>query len=194
MSRATAQQQKKSKSGLGKNIDPLVSLCDKEVIPRFCFGLNIFPFQGAEKLKSKINEDYANIFNAYPVTSYNDLEEVLALLDALSKDLIAAIDACYAYEPPRDDIVKMYMPIYHDRICETLTKYYKMNIDSIENLELIYFINWMSKYTQSLAKYQFKEERLENGVKVLIKVFAKRMLKTNMEIVLNILIQVCFLE
>lgn len=128
------------------------------------------------------------------MTSYNDLEEVLALLDALSKDLIAAIDACYAYEPPRDDIVKVYMPIYHDKICEILTKYYKINVESIDNLELIHFINWMSKYTQSLAKYEFKEERLENGVKVLIKVFAKRMLKTNMEIVLNILIQVFIMK
>jgi len=42
MSRATAHQQKKSKSGLGKNIDPLVSLCDKEV-NFFSFFIPLFP-------------------------------------------------------------------------------------------------------------------------------------------------------
>lgn len=57
-------------------------------------------------------------------------------------------------------------------------------------MDLIYLINWINKYYGNLEPFGFEDKRLINSTKVLGVVFGKKIFKTNVGIIFNILLEV----
>ncbi len=88
----------------------------------------------------------------------------------------------------------MYVEGFHERILAALKNYFKRNKNSLENrdiFELVKFLNW---YRSKLTLFgdAFQDKRIDDGVTVLCRIVGRRILKSNLKSVDQIIKTVSF--
>ncbi|CAK57824.1 unnamed protein product (macronuclear) [Paramecium tetraurelia] len=157
-----------------KNIDPLIQLYDEEtqLIAR------------REKIRQKLEQDIAAILKEEDV----DLNKLISQLTDLRQDMLESMQASIVKDPQRKDIVKEYTDIYHEKICERITKFWDQNYMKLQSPELLLIGQWLHDYLLQMKDF-FNDDRILLGVGVLLNIYVNRSLESMESVIYQIIEQ-----
>ncbi|CAD8111062.1 unnamed protein product [Paramecium primaurelia] len=157
-----------------KNIDPLIQLYDEEthLIAR------------REKIRIKLEQDMAAILTEEDV----DLNTLIKQLTDLRQDMLESMQASIVKDPQRKDIVKEYTDIYHEKICNRITKFWDQSYMKLQSPELLLIAQWLHDYLLQMKDF-FNDDRILLGVGVLLNIYVNRSLESLESVIYQIIEQ-----
>lgn len=103
--------------------------------------------------------------------------------------MINTFDACLAQNPPRKDIIQLFMQNIHTRICERLTYEWDHKALLMTPLDIFSLCEWVHQYMTTLKKFGIKDESLENGYLTLVNAYKRKIHMQIYPMITNVLLK-----
>lgn len=145
-----------------------------------------------DMVREEIEKDIDNQLWNEEMTDYKEYEEVyltLEAIDVIKEDMIYTFDACLAQNPPRKDIIQMYMETVHLKMCERLTHEWNIKALLMTPLDILSVCEWVHKYMTTLKRFGIKDDSLENGYLTLVNAYKRKIHMQIYPMITNVLIR-----
>jgi len=145
---------------------------------------------GDTKLQVRVQEEYMKLIkDENNETPQDNIKPLIASLDKVVREYISVIDACLAYRVQRKDVIQKYEEIFHEGILESLRGYFNKHASDLANGDIFEMMKFLTDYHKNLLLFgtSFSDSRITDGVNLLSKIAGRKILRTNMRAVNNIL-------
>jgi len=144
---------------------------------------------GDLKLQSRIQKDFMKLMTEDSHETPQDIKPLIANLDKVVREYLAVIDACLAYRTQRKDVIQKYEEIFHEGILSALREYFNKHASDLPNGDIFEIMKFLTDYHKNLILFgnSFSDARILDGIALLSKIAGRKILRTNMRAVNNVL-------
>ncbi|CAG9318772.1 unnamed protein product [Blepharisma stoltei] len=172
ISRENAQEVSSSITGKPKILKKIIDLYDNH---------------GESSLKGKILEKFQNEIGDL-MENCKEIELAINACQLLTDDLISTIDGCIAARPQRLEIAEFYAGIFHKKLCEFLSRCWKILGKHMPIEDLRKLIKWVHYYDTQLRKVGITDQKVDNGLVVLSLTYSNRIFENSKQGILDAMI------
>ena len=115
----------------------------------------------ADRLSERLTLEAKEIFSDNKV--WDSLDSMLNDWTKLSQEFFSIFDAWLVQNPPRKDLIKLYMNTQHVIMWEAMGKVWEKNALNYNLIEIMSFWDWIYEYIKGLQKFGVSDDSIKNG-------------------------------
>ena len=115
----------------------------------------------ADRLSEKLNAEAKEIFPDTKV--WDNLDNMLNDWTKLSQEFFSIFDAWLVQNPPRKDLIKLYMNTQHTIMCDAMSRVWEKFALNYNLIEILSFWDWIYEYIKGLQKFGVSDDSIKNG-------------------------------